>query len=1008
MGNKVVRFYNPEGENGYLSNWYKAEFCYAGRVYHSSEQYLMEQKALTFGDVEIAEKIMASDDLNEIKKLGRKVARYNDALWKTIRGQIMRRGIRAKFQQNPELLYNLLSTGNALIVECAPRDMVWGIGVDMEDSRSMDPKEWKGRNLLGRTLMRVREDLRAWCAVAGIQVTTYVDAWDLHSPEPVKVSRRGDDEETERLRTELKENVDRETSAAFGISVQESEEGQGESSIWNMHIYEAVMLPYVSEIVSTWMEEVFFNLRRSRSYEDLGVANYTFEELEWMLREGHSAGLPVAGFFEMKQDLFDLMRYQGGLRNPAALLAQIQEDDFDEMIPDTEKDGEIEPEQEEAEYEPAEAELPLTEFLQEERYEVVFTPGRTNVNRIVRTDDPGTTSTPDMYLKRMPETTDEVQSYIREEGEEETTSIGSSSVERGPLWTALRYMEAEENAAETFDEPANREPAANEDGLTDEEAEERAAIEASRAKLEALRVELEAAKAELDAVKLSTEDTVPAEPAAAKNEDAAKTVEVTDENKTKWNENEASDVNSLDENRVDAGADDTKDIDKDETDETRDITRDETDEPTVTNDDDSDGDDSDEDDSDENDSDEDDSDEDDSNEDDSDEDDSDEDDSDDDDSDEDDSDDDDTDEDDSDEDDSDEDDYDDDSDEDDSDEDDSDEDDSDEDDSDDDDSDEDDSDEDDSDEDDSDEDDSDENDTDDTDDKAPNPVTGNTGKPNGSSVAADVRNHPTEDDSDGLSLEKIRKMKAALDDDEEEDEKPAPTEFRPKQTDDKKKLMTIRRPVKSDSTTPASQPIQQVKPQAPQPAAKPQPVQQVKPQSVQQPVKQQPERSELIIKHGNIASLDCDCLVNATNASLLGGNGFDNSIVKEAGPEMLRECASLRGCEIGRAKITGGYRLKASYVIHTVGPKYTGDETDPVYLTMCYENCLNLAMKYDIHSIAFPPISTGYLGYPLREATMIANRSVQGWMRRHPDYTIKVIFVSADERTFSMYRDILK
>ncbi len=1006
MGNKVVRFYNPEGENGYLSNWYKAEFCYAGRTYHSSEQYLMEQKALTFGDVEIAEKIMASDDLNEIKKLGRKVARYNDALWKTIRGQIMRRGIRAKFQQNPELLYNLLSTGNALIVECAPRDMVWGIGVDMEDSRSMDPKEWKGRNLLGRTLMRVREDLRAWCAVAGIQVTTYVDAWDLHAPEPVKVSRRGDDEETERLRTELKENVDRETAAAFGISVQESEDGQGESSIWNMHIYEAVMLPYVSEIVSTWMEEVFFNLRRSRSYEDLGVANYTFEELEWMLREGHSAGLPVAGFFEMKQDLFDLMRYQGGLRNPAALLAQIQEDDFDEMIPDTEKDGEIEPEQEETEYEPAEAELPPTEFLQEERYEVVFTPGRTNVNRIVRTDDPGTTSTPDMYLKRMPETTDEVQSYIHEEGEEETTSIGSSSVERGPLWTALRYMEAEENAAETFDEPANRETASDTDGLTDEEAEERAAIEASRAKLEALRIELEAAKAELNAVTMTAEDLLPTEPTAADNADAAGNAESADD-KTKPNENEAHDETLSDENSDEAGSDkadmnengpDENGSDENGTDENGsdengsdedDSDDDDSDE------DDSDEDDSDEDDSDEDDSDEDDSDEDDSDDDDSDEDDSDEDDSDEDDSDEDDSDDDDSDEDDSDEDDSDDDDSDDDSDEDDSDEDDSDDDDSDEDDSDDDDEDDDDSDEDDEDEDDSD-DDKDEDDSDDDDDEDDSDDDDSEKNDSG-------RNDTDDDDSDGLSLAKIRKMKAALDDDDDEEpaEKPAPTEFRPKQTEDKKKLITIRRPEKTNGTNPSPQTIQQpVKPQAIQPA--------VKPQAAQQPVKPQPERSELIIKHGNIASLDCDCLVNATNASLLGGNGFDNSIVKEAGPEMLRECASLRGCEIGRAKITGGYRLKASFVIHTVGPKYTGDETDPVYLTMCYENCLNLAMKYDIHSIAFPPISTGYLGYPLREATMIANRSVQGWMRRHPDYTIKVIFVSADERTFSMYRDILK
>ncbi|MBP5490315.1 MAG: macro domain-containing protein [Lachnospiraceae bacterium] len=167
-------------------------------------------------------------------------------------------------------------------------------------------------------------------------------------------------------------------------------------------------------------------------------------------------------------------------------------------------------------------------------------------------------------------------------------------------------------------------------------------------------------------------------------------------------------------------------------------------------------------------------------------------------------------------------------------------------------------------------------------------------------------------------------------------------------------------------------------------------------------------RSEIVIKHGNIAAVNCDCVVNATNTTLLGGPGLDNSILKAAGPELLRECAALKGCDVGRAKISGGYRLKAQFVIHTVGPRYSGDETDPVYLTMCYENCLNLAMKYDIRSIAFPAISTGYYGYPLREATLVASRTVRGWMRRHPEYGIKVIFVSADDRTFAMYKDVFK
>ena len=104
----IIRFYDPHKENGYLSNWFISPFTYAGKQYFSCEQYLMEQKALTFGDDEIAEKIMKSKNLSEIKKLGRQVARYNENLWKTIRPQVMRRGLRAKFQQNPELLIALL------------------------------------------------------------------------------------------------------------------------------------------------------------------------------------------------------------------------------------------------------------------------------------------------------------------------------------------------------------------------------------------------------------------------------------------------------------------------------------------------------------------------------------------------------------------------------------------------------------------------------------------------------------------------------------------------------------------------------------------------------------------------------------------------------------------------------------------------------------------------------------------------------------------------------------
>ena len=234
--------------------------------------------------------------------------------------------------------------------------------------------------------MRVREDLRAWCSVAGASVTQYVDAVDLRSPQQIRVSRRQDSDKADRIKREL-EKAAGELGGFSGADDADSGES-AEPSVWNMHIYEACMLPYLSEIVATWMEEVFFNLRRSRSYEDLGVANYTFEELEWMLRDGQSAGLPIAGVFEMKQDIFDLMRYRGGLRNPASLLAQVESmtDGFHETIPSTDTDVAEEPAVDES------------SFGKYEETHIIVDLASGARNRLVGTQDPGRTSAPETYL----------------------------------------------------------------------------------------------------------------------------------------------------------------------------------------------------------------------------------------------------------------------------------------------------------------------------------------------------------------------------------------------------------------------------------------------------------------------------------------------------------------------------------------------------------------------------------------------------------------------------------
>ena len=111
-----------------------------------------------------------------------------------------------------------------------------------------------------------------------------------------------------------------------------------------------------------------------------------------------------------------------------------------------------------------------------------------------------------------------------------------------------------------------------------------------------------------------------------------------------------------------------------------------------------------------------------------------------------------------------------------------------------------------------------------------------------------------------------------------------------------------------------------------------------------------------------------DAIVNAANESLLGGGGVDGAIHRAAGPELLKECITLHGCKPGEAKVTKAYNLNNKYVIHTVGPRFWSDPTPKETLTNCYINCLKLGDSLKLKTIAFPSISTGAFGYPLKEA----------------------------------------
>ena len=159
---------------------------------------------------------------------------------------------------------------------------------------------------------------------------------------------------------------------------------------------------------------------------------------------------------------------------------------------------------------------------------------------------------------------------------------------------------------------------------------------------------------------------------------------------------------------------------------------------------------------------------------------------------------------------------------------------------------------------------------------------------------------------------------------------------------------------------------------------------------------------------GDITRLKVDAIVNAANSSLLGGGGVDGAIHRAAGPELLAECRTLHGCPTGEAKITGGYRLPAKHVIHTVGPIYSGSADDPVLLANCYRNSLDIAQDNGLHSIAFSAISTGVYGYPLDDAAAIAVKTVTEWLRSHADYEMEIIFSCFSPRVEQAYRKLLE
>lgn len=157
---EIICFHSPDECNGYLSNWYLSDFSVDGIGYSSMEQYMMYQKAVLFKDMEIAEQILATDNVGKIKALGRAVKNYEEMLWNGMRQIIVYRGLLQKFDESVALKDKLLATRNSILAECAVQDKIWGTGLSMKDERRLDLKEWQGQNLLGFSLMYVRTVLR--------------------------------------------------------------------------------------------------------------------------------------------------------------------------------------------------------------------------------------------------------------------------------------------------------------------------------------------------------------------------------------------------------------------------------------------------------------------------------------------------------------------------------------------------------------------------------------------------------------------------------------------------------------------------------------------------------------------------------------------------------------------------------------------------------------------------------------------------------------------------------
>ena len=249
----IIGFYHEYDEYGYFSNWYHADFEYAGKRFSSVEQFMMYHKVMMFGKYSLGQAIMESDNVAEIKKLGRtRFPEFNSKIWDETCYAIVKRGVRAKFEQNKDILDKLLDTENKILAECSANDKKWGIGVAIDDSGRYDPCCWTGKNYLGRILMEVREDLKL---ASDLGKLGFGDAKKL--------------------------NFD----------------------IWNYLAGTLRLNPKYHDTINAYL-----NTLQTNHEKKCFLYSATLYEWEIAMNTNMGGGLPVAGFWEMKQDIYDISK----------------------------------------------------------------------------------------------------------------------------------------------------------------------------------------------------------------------------------------------------------------------------------------------------------------------------------------------------------------------------------------------------------------------------------------------------------------------------------------------------------------------------------------------------------------------------------------------------------------------------------------------------------------------------------------------------------------------------